>query len=89
VTPGLLGVDAVLDPKNRSAAQSLILQIIEGNPGQRRGRLKNWPRVKKSRYLRSWLSLRTMRGQATDLGTNWFLTSQPKLCREYLEKFKR
>src|SRR6266566_4080731 len=27
--PGLLGVDAVLDPKNRSAAQSLILQIIE------------------------------------------------------------
>src|SRR5204863_3008 len=27
--PGILGVDAILDPKNRSAAQSLILQIIE------------------------------------------------------------
>ena len=34
--PGLLGIDAVLEPKNRSAAESLILQIIGEIRQQRR-----------------------------------------------------
>src|SRR5207237_1811263 len=34
-------------------------------------------------------SLRTMRGQATDLGTNWFLTRNLNFSREYLEKIQK
>src|SRR5207247_8603580 len=34
-------------------------------------------------------SLRTMRGQATDLGTNWFLTRNLNFGREYLEKVQK
>src|SRR5205823_10685431 len=71
--PGLLGVDAVLDPKNRSAAQRLILQIIEEirHNGVTAEELAKGKKIALSQEL---ASLRTMRGQATDLGTNWFLT---------------
>jgi zinc protease len=34
-------------------------------------------------------SLRTMRGQASDLGTNWFLTRNLNFGREYLEKVQK
>ena len=34
-------------------------------------------------------SLRTMRGQATDLGTNWFLTRNLNFSREYLDKIQK
>src|SRR5205823_13700579 len=68
-----LGVDAVLDPKNRSAAQRLILQIIEEirHNGVTAEELAKGKKIALSQEL---ASLRTMRGQATDLGTNWFLT---------------
>ncbi len=61
--PGLLGVDAVLDPKNRSAAQSLILQIIEDirHNGVTAEELAKGKKIALSQEL---ASLRTMRGQA-------------------------
>src|SRR5436309_1015811 len=66
--PGILGVDAILDPKNRSAAQSLILQIIEDirRDGVSAEELAKGKKIALSQEL---ASLRTMRGQATDLGT--------------------
>src|SRR5437588_7517614 len=86
--PGLLGVDAVLDPKNRSAAQSLILQIIEDirHNGVTAEELAKGKKIALSQEL---ASLRTMRGQATDLGTNWFLTRNLNFGREYLEKVQK
>ncbi len=86
--PGLLGVDAVLDPKNRSAAQSLILQIIEEirHNGVTAEELAKGKKIALSQEL---ASLRTMRGQATDLGTNWFLTRNLNFGREYLEKVQK
>src|SRR5438445_689647 len=86
--PGLLGVDAVLDPKNRSAAQSLILQIIEDI--RRNGvTAEELAKGKKIALSQKLASLRTMRGQATDLGTNWFLTRNLNFGREYLEKVQK
>src|SRR6266404_1789237 len=86
--PGLLGVDAVLDPKNRSAAQSLILQIIEEirHNGVTAEELAKGKKIALSQEL---ASLRTMRGQATDLVTNWFLTRNLNFGREYLEKVQK
>src|SRR5438128_2038946 len=86
--PGILGVDAILDPKNRSAAQSLILQIIEDirSYGVTAEELAKGKKIALSQEL---ASLRTMRGQATDLGTNWFLTRNLNFSREYLEKVQK
>src|SRR5437763_1704774 len=86
--PGILGVDAILDPKNRSAAQSLILQIIEDirRDGVSAEELAKGKKIALSQEL---ASLRTMRGQATDLGTNWFLTRNLNFGREYLEKVQK
>src|SRR5437868_11504400 len=83
--PVILGVDAILDPKNRSAAQSLILQMIEDIRcnGVSAEELAKGKKIALSQEL---ASLRTMRGQATDLGTNWFLTRNLNFGREYLEK---
>src|SRR5437764_175209 len=86
--PGILGMDAILDPKNRSAAQSLILQIIEDirENGVTAEELGKGKKIALSQEL---ASLRTMRGQATDLGTNWFLTRNLNFGREYLEKVQK
>src|SRR5438270_546031 len=86
--PGLLGIDAVLDPKNRSAAQSLILQII-GEIRHNGVTAEELAKGKKIALSQELASLRTMRGQATDLGTNWFLTRNLNFSREYLEKVQK
>ena len=86
--PGILGVDAILDPQNREATQNLILQMIEDirRDGVTAEELAKGKKIVLSQEL---ASLRTMRGQATDLGTNWFLTRNLNFSREYLDKIQR
>jgi len=86
--PGILGVDAILDPQNREAAQNLILQMIEDvrRDGVTAEELAKGKKIVLSQEL---ASLRTMRGQATDLGTNWFLTRNLNFSREYLDKIQK
>jgi len=86
--PGILGVDAVLDPKNRALAQSLILQIIE-DVRQNGVTAEELAKGKKIALSQELASLRTMRGQASDLGTNWFLTRNLNFSRQYLEKIQK
>ncbi|MBV9007610.1 MAG: insulinase family protein [Verrucomicrobia bacterium] len=83
--PGLLGVDAILDPKNRDAAKTLILQIV--NDVRQNGiTADELAKAKKIALSHELGSLTTMRGQASDLGTNWFLTRNLNFSREYLAK---
>ena len=86
--PGILGVDAILDPQNREATQDLILQMIEDvrRDGVTAEELAKGKKIVLSQEL---ASLRTMRGQATDLGTNWFLTRNLNFSREYLDKIQK
>jgi zinc protease len=86
--PGILGVDAILDPQNREATQNLILQMIEDvrRHGVTAEELAKGKKIVLSQEL---ASLRTMRGQATDLGTNWFLTRNLNFSREYLDKIQK
>ncbi len=82
--PGLFGIDATMEPENRAATQELVLKIVEeikttGVTGEEMAKAK---KISLSQHLSS---LTTMRGQASDLGSNWFLTRNLNFTREYLK----
>ena len=81
--PGLLGVDATVDPKKREAAQQLILQIIAEvkQAGVTADELMKAKKISLSHHLDA---LATMRGQASDIGGNWLLTRNLNFSRDYL-----
>jgi zinc protease len=81
--PGLLGIDATVEPAKREATQELVLKILEEikQEGVTSGELAKAKKISLSHHLGS---LTTMRGQASDLGSNWFLTRNLNFTREYL-----
>ena len=86
--PGLLGVDAISAPQNREATQQLILQVID-RVRQSGVRAEELAKAKKIALAQELGSLATMRGQASDLGTNWFLTRNLNFSRQYLSKIQQ
>src|SRR3954469_2022522 len=86
--PGLLGIDATVEPENRDAARNLILkivgEIIAG--GVTADELAKAKKISLSHHLGA---LTTMRGQASDLGSNWFLTRNLNFTRDYLDAVQR
>ncbi|MEY2489065.1 MAG: zinc protease [Verrucomicrobiota bacterium] len=81
--PGLLGIDATVEPAKREATQELVLKILEEikNEGVTSDELAKAKKISLSHHLGS---LTTMRGQASDLGSNWFLTRNLNFTRDYL-----
>src|ERR1043166_5180289 len=81
--PGLFGVDATVDPKKRDAAQQLILQMIDQvkQNGVTADELAKGKKTSLSHHLHA---LTTMRGQASDIGSNWLLTRNLNFSRDYL-----
>jgi len=81
--PGLFGVDATVDPKKRDAAEKLILQMIAEvkQAGVTADELMKAKKMSLSNHLGA---LTTMRGQASDLGSNWMLTRNLNFSRDYL-----
>jgi zinc protease len=81
--PGLLGIDATVEPVNRDATQELILKIIDEvkEASVTNEELAKAKKISLSHHLGS---LTTMRGQASDLGSNWFLTRNLNFTRDYL-----
>src|SRR5437879_7435514 len=81
--PGLLGIDATVDPKKREAAGQLILQIIDEvkQAGVTPEELMKAKKISLSHHLDA---LATMRGQASDIGGNWLLTRNLNFSRDYL-----
>ncbi len=81
--PGLLGIDATVEPANREATQELVLKIIDEikEAGVTAEELAKAKKISLSHHLGS---LTTMRGQASDLGSNWFLTRNLDFTRDYL-----
>jgi zinc protease len=86
--PGLLGIDATIDPAKRQAVQELVLQIVNETreSGVTAGELSKAKKISLSHHL---TSLSTMRGQASDLGSNWFLTKNLNFTREYLDAVQK
>lgn len=81
--PGLLGVDATVDPKKRDDAEKLILQIIDEvkQAGVTADELMKAKKMSLGHHLDA---LTTMRGQASDIGSNWLLTRNLDFSRDYL-----
>ncbi len=86
--PGILGADATVDPKNREAVQESILKIVDElkQSGATADELTKAKKMSLSHHLGS---LTTMRGQASDIGSNWLLTRNLNFSREYLAALER
>lgn len=86
--PGILGADATVDPKNREAVQDSILKIIDEikQSGATADELTKAKKMSLSHHLGS---LTTMRGQASDIGSNWLLTRNLNFSRDYLAALQR
>jgi zinc protease len=86
--PGLFGVDATVEPKKRDDAQKLILQMIDEikQAGVTADELAKTKKMSLSHHLDA---LTTMRGQASDLGSNWLLTRNLDFSRDYLNAVQK
>ncbi|HKP93633.1 MAG TPA: pitrilysin family protein, partial [Chthoniobacterales bacterium] len=86
--PGLLGIDATVAPENREAARDEVLRIVGEikETGATAAELAKAKKISLSHHLGA---LTTMRGQASDLGSNWFLTRNLNFTRDYLEAVQK
>jgi zinc protease len=86
--PGLFGIDATLDPKKREAAEQLALRIVDEvkQAGITAGELAKAKKIALSHHLGA---LTTMSGQASDIGSNWFLTRNLNFSRDYLDAVQK
>src|SRR3954468_23686748 len=86
--PGLLGIDATVEPESRDATRDEILTIIETikQAGVTAAELAKAKKISLSHHLGA---LTTMRGQASDLGSNWFLTRNLNFTRDYLDAVQK
>src|SRR5467141_643541 len=86
--PGLFGIDATVDPKKREAAEQLALSIVDEvkQSGVTAEELEKARKITLSHHLSA---LTTMRGQASDIGSNWLLTRDLNFSRHYLDAVQR
>jgi len=86
--PGLLGIDATVEPEKRGAARDLVLKIVDEiqKNGVTADELAKAKKISLSHHLGA---LTTMRGQASDLGSNWFLTRNLNFTRDYLDAVQK
>ena len=87
--PGLLGVDATLAPENRIADGAIDLCRSSPNCSRKGVTAEELAKAKKISLSHSLGSLTTMRGQASDLGSSWFVTRNLNFTREYLETMQK
>ena len=86
--PGLFGVDATVDPKKREAVEDLVLQIID-EVKQAGVTSEELMKAKKKSLSQHLNALTTMRGQASDTGSNWLLTRNLNFSRDYLDAVQK
>jgi zinc protease len=86
--PGMFGVDATVDPKKREEAQQLIFKILDEvkQAGVTAEELMKAKKIQLSHHLDA---LTTMRGQASDIGSNWLLTRNLNFSRDYLAAIQK
>jgi len=86
--PGLFGIDAAVDPKKRDAAEQLALRIVDEvkQAGVTAEELAKAKKIMLSHHLGA---LTTMRGQASDIGSNWLLTRDLNFSRHYLDAVQK
>src|SRR5438132_4285806 len=86
--PGLFGIDATLDPKKREAAEQVALQIVD-EVKQNGLTADELGKARKITLSQHFGALTKMRGQASDIGSNWLLTRDLNFSREYLDAIQK
>jgi zinc protease len=86
--PGLFGIDATLDPKKREAAEQLVLRILD-EVKRSSVTAEELMKAKKMSLSHHLVALTTMRGQASDIGSNWLLTRNLNFSRDYLDAVQK
>ena len=83
----MFGIEATTDPDKREATEQAALELVAqiGREGLTAAELAKAKRVILSNQLNS---LVTMRGQASDLGSNWLLTGNLDFSRDYLDSIQ-
>ena len=85
---GLFGVDAVLDPGKRPAVEAelfrMIAELRDGGVTER-----ELAKARKGSLSHQLQSVTTMRGRASDLGSNWLLARNLDFSRDYLAAIQR
>ncbi len=78
----------LLDPRKRQAAEQLVLRIIDEvkQTGVTAEELAKAKKISLSHHLDA---LTTMRGQASDVGSNWLLTRNLNFSRDYLDTVQK
>jgi zinc protease len=82
--PGLFGIEATLDPDKRDATIKATLSIID-ELKQHGISAADLDKAKKQALSAQLENLTTMRGKASDLGSNWLLTGNLDFSRDYLK----
>src|SRR5215471_13328372 len=86
--PGLFGIDATVDPKKREAVEQLALRVVDDvkRVGVTADELAKAKKITLSHHFGA---LTTMRGQASDIGSNWLLTRNLNFSRDYLDAVQK
>ena len=87
--PGLLGIDATVDPEKREAAAAISPCKSSTKSNKLASRRMNLTKAKKILLSHHLGALTTMRGQASDLGSNWLLTRNLNFSRDYLDAVQK
>jgi zinc protease len=85
---GLFGVDAVLDPDKRTRVEAEVFRLLAQlhHSGVTGAELAKARKLSLSHQL---AAVTTMRGRASDLGSNWLLTRNLDFSRDYLAALQR
>jgi zinc protease len=86
--PGLFGVEATLDPDKREATEKAVLEIID-NLKKEGVTADEIEKAKKQSLAAHFDAQTTMRGKASDLGSNWLLTGNLNFSNDYLDAIQR
>ncbi len=87
-TDGVFVIQALCDPAERSTAEMQALAVVE-RIKKDGGSQAELDKARRSMLANQLSSLSTMRGKASDLGSNWLLTRNTNFSKDYLNAIAR
>ncbi|HEY5705708.1 MAG TPA: pitrilysin family protein [Terrimicrobiaceae bacterium] len=87
-TDGVLVIQALCEPAERSAVEKEALAAVE-RIKESGGTQAELDKARRAMLANQLSGLATARGKASDLGSNWLLTRNPNFSKDYLDAISR